>query len=109
MILNTARPAFQVAGWVGIWVALVAFYAATAIMTGEVWNHVSPCTQHTSKSLVQGRYFSLVIICPEHLTTQASCISVVPACCTFSCASSHVQAKRLMQLCSYRSTCLWVT
>ena len=55
MILNTARPAFQVAGWVGIWVALVAFYAATAIMTGEVWNHVSPCTQHTSKSLVQGR------------------------------------------------------
>ena len=43
--LNTALPAFQVAGWVGIWVALVAFYAATAIMTGEVWNHVSPCTQ----------------------------------------------------------------
>ncbi|CAK0760474.1 hypothetical protein CVIRNUC_002774 [Coccomyxa viridis] len=29
----------KVAGWVGIWVALVAFYAATAIMTGEVWNH----------------------------------------------------------------------
>ena len=54
-ILNTARPAFQVAGWVGIWVALVAFYAATAIMTGEVWNHVSPCTQHTFKSLGQGR------------------------------------------------------
>ncbi len=31
----------QVAGWVGIWVALVAFYVATAILTGEVWNHVS--------------------------------------------------------------------
>ena len=32
----------QVAGWVGIWVALVAFYAATAILTGEVYGHVSP-------------------------------------------------------------------
>lgn len=32
----------QVAGWVGIWVALVAFYAATAILTGEVWDHVRP-------------------------------------------------------------------
>lgn len=29
----------KVAGWVGIWVALVAFYAATAILTGEVWNY----------------------------------------------------------------------
>ena len=37
----TITPA-QVAGWVGIWVALVAFYVATAILTGEVWNHVSP-------------------------------------------------------------------
>lgn len=26
----------------GIWVAAVAFYTATAILTGEVWNHVSP-------------------------------------------------------------------
>ena len=35
----------QVAGWVGIWVAFVAFYVATAILTGEVWNHVSvPCS-----------------------------------------------------------------
>ncbi|EIE24448.1 hypothetical protein COCSUDRAFT_65361 [Coccomyxa subellipsoidea C-169] len=29
----------KVAGWVGIWVAFVAFYAATAILTGEVWDH----------------------------------------------------------------------
>ncbi len=29
----------QIAGWVGIWVALVAFYAATAILTAEVWEH----------------------------------------------------------------------
>jgi len=29
----------KVAGWVGIWVAFVAFYVATAILTGEVWNH----------------------------------------------------------------------
>ena len=47
MVLITACPACQVAGWVGIWVALVAFYAATAIMTGEVWNHVSVRTQHS--------------------------------------------------------------
>lgn len=31
----------QVAGWVGIWVAAVAFYTATAILTGEVYDHVS--------------------------------------------------------------------
>ncbi|CAL8467440.1 g6978 [Coccomyxa elongata] len=29
----------KVAGWVGIWVALVAFYCATAILTGEVWDY----------------------------------------------------------------------
>ena len=27
----------QIAGWVGLWVGLVAFYAATAILTAEVW------------------------------------------------------------------------
>ena len=30
----------QVAGWVGIWVAAVAFYDATAILTAEVYDHV---------------------------------------------------------------------
>ena len=27
----------QIAGWVGLWVGLAAFYAATAILTAEVW------------------------------------------------------------------------
>ena len=27
----------QIAGWVGLWVGLVAFYAASAILTAEVW------------------------------------------------------------------------
>ena len=31
----------KVAGWVGIWVAAVAFYDATAILTAEIWDHVS--------------------------------------------------------------------
>lgn len=31
----------QVAGWVGLWVAAVAFYDATAILTAEVYDHVS--------------------------------------------------------------------
>jgi succinate-acetate transporter protein len=30
----------KVAGWVGIWVAAVAFYDATAILTAEIWDHV---------------------------------------------------------------------
>ena len=40
--------ALQVAGWVGIWVAFVAFYVATAILTGEVWDYVSPPTYLSS-------------------------------------------------------------
>ncbi|KAK9835027.1 hypothetical protein WJX81_005124 [Elliptochloris bilobata] len=29
----------KIAGWVGLWVGLVAFYAATAILTAEVWEY----------------------------------------------------------------------
>ena len=31
----------KVAGWWGMWVALICFYAATAILTVDVWGHVS--------------------------------------------------------------------
>ena len=34
------RVGMQVAGWVGIWVAAVAFYDATAVLTAEVYDHV---------------------------------------------------------------------
>lgn len=45
----------KVAGWVGMWVALVAFYCATAILTGEVWEHVSP---HSPFPLLLPEFFS---------------------------------------------------
>jgi hypothetical protein len=40
VLVLSEQHCLQVAGWVGIWVALVAFYAATAILTGEVYDHV---------------------------------------------------------------------
>ncbi len=42
----------QIAGWVGIWVALVAFYAATAILTAEVWEREWLPLGHVNKRAV---------------------------------------------------------
>lgn len=50
----------KVAGWVGIWVALVAFYCATAILTGEVWDYVSPRpSRQSSATSLLNAHFSL--------------------------------------------------
>ncbi len=56
-VLRLSVFVVQVAGWVGIWTAFVAWYCATAILTGEVWNYVSP-TLHLQRLRVQS-FFSL--------------------------------------------------
>lgn len=54
----------KVAGWVGIWVALVAFYCATAILTGEVWDYVSSHPLHPQPHLFQCTLLSSSLLTP---------------------------------------------
>ena len=82
-----ATYGMQVAGWVGIWVAAVAFYDATAILTAEVYDHVSaviPC--------------AAIPCAPEHAPTLLD-IASVGACrsgCLLATSRGHRRLLRAL-------------